>query len=267
MKKSATIFLIFFLSMCNPFQGVSQFIAWHWSQTAGDALNEYITAVDCDTQGNFYVTGNFQGTFSFFGETLTSKGDYDVFTARFDSNGNMIWVRQGGGEYEDSGRDIYVDDQFVYVTGGFVDQAIFEDITLVSKGARDMYLLKYDLNGSLKWAVSGGSVTDDAGNSVTAGEDGNIYITGDINFVATFGDYTIQYFGFTDLFVAQYDENGSCLWAKSAGGSFSDYGGFIETVDGHLFVSGAFNDIAHFDTATITSVDFVDIFIAHYLTY
>jgi len=266
MKKSAALILIFLYSMCNPFQSVSQFITWHWSVTEGDALNEYIIAVDCDADGNFYVTGNFQGTFSFFGETLTSNGDYDVFVARFDPNGNMIWVKQGGGEYEDGGRDIYVDDQFVYVTGGFVNQAVFEGETLVSDGARDMFLLKYDLDGSLQWAVRGGSVTDDAGNSVTVDDAGNIYLTGDINYTATFGDHTVPHYGFTDLFVAKYDGDGICQWAKSAGGSIYDYGGFIETVDDHLFVSGAFNDVAQFDTATVTSVDFVDIFIAHYLT-
>jgi len=51
MKKSAALILIFFYSMCNPFQGVSQFITWHWSVTEGDALNEYIIAVDCDADG------------------------------------------------------------------------------------------------------------------------------------------------------------------------------------------------------------------------
>jgi len=170
----------------------------------------------------------------------------------------MIWVKQGGGEFEDGGRDIYVDDQFVYVTGGFVNQAVFEGETLVSDGARDMFLLKYNLDGSLQWAVRGGSVTDDAGNSVTVDNAGNIYLTGD--------DHTVPHYGFTDLFIAKYDGDGICQWAKSAGGSIYDYGGFIETVDGHLFVSGAFNDVAQFDTATVTSVDFVDIFIAHYLT-
>ena len=42
MKNSAALILIFFYSMCNPFQGVSQFITWYWSVTDSDALNEYI---------------------------------------------------------------------------------------------------------------------------------------------------------------------------------------------------------------------------------
>lgn len=267
MKKSivfVSILLIYFLG--NPFYGLSQFIEWQWSMTRGDALNEYIIAADCDAQGNLFVTGNFQGTFDFFGATLSSSGDYDVFIARFDQNGNMIWVTQGGGAFEDGSRDICIDDQFVYVTGGFTGEAVFHDQTLVSEGARDMFLLKYDLNGIIQWAERGGSVTDDAGNSVSVDENGNIYITGDINYTATFGDHTVPHYGFTDLFVAKYDGGGLCQWAKSAGGSSYDYGGFIETADDHLFVSGAFNDVAQFDTATLTSVDFVDIFIAHYLT-
>jgi len=37
MKKSAALILIFLYYMCNPFQGVSQFITWHWSVTEVDA--------------------------------------------------------------------------------------------------------------------------------------------------------------------------------------------------------------------------------------
>lgn len=266
MKKSipALITLVFIFLL--PVTANAQFFSWHWSITEGGELNEYITAVDTDNDGNIYVTGSFQGTLDFFGEPLESNGGNDVFTACFDPNGSMKWVVDGGGEYEDIGKDICVNDQFVYVTGGFQEQASFEDQILISDGARDMFLLKYDHNGILQWAERGGSVTDDIGNSVAVDVVGNIYLTGDINYMATFGDKIVQHFGFTDLFIAKYSNNGDCVWAKSAGGAIYDYGGFIESINGHVFVAGAFNDVAYFDTASITSVDIVDVFIAHYLS-
>lgn len=266
MKKSTVIIFLLTILQTIYFQGFSQFLTWNWSVTEGDALNEYITAAGYDNEGNIYVTGSFQGTFDFFEETISSSGGNDVFIAKFNETGNLIWVRQGGGEFEDIGKDIYVNDQYVFVTGSFVDQAVFDDKTLMTNGAKDMFLLKYDLAGNLIWAEHGGSVTDDAGNSVTGDDEGNIYITGDINYTATFGDNTVQNFGFTDLFIAKYNTEGVCQWAKSAGGTSYDYGGFIESVNDNLFVSGAFNDVAYFDTANIVSVDFADIFIAHYST-
>jgi len=260
--KSLTLFTAIILAVCTA---TAQY-SWQWAITEGSTDNEYITAIACDIEGNIYASGAFRDTLVFFGETLISSGYDDIFVASFDSKGNLIWVRKGGGTLEDVPRDICVKNGYVYVTGGFNGQATFEDDTLVTIGFRDVFLLKYDKEGALQWAASGGSVTDDAGNSVTVDEDGNIFITGDINNAANFGDHSVNYYGFTDIFIASYDESGACQWATSAGGPIYDYGSSIEVKGNHLFIGGSFNDVAVFDTATVSSVDFVDIFIAHYLS-
>jgi len=263
MKRLILIFL--FALIIFPLISFAQY-SWQWAIAEGAAYNDYITSIDCDDEGNVYAVGVFEGTVDFFGETLISTGGNDVFIASFNAQGNLIWVRQGGGTYEDFPRDIYTDNQYIYVTGGFGEQAIFDDETLISTGVRDMFLLKYDLEGNLQWATSGGSVTDDAGNSVTADDEGNIYIVGDMNYTATFGNHSVTYYGFTDIFIAQYDANGICQWATSAGGPIYDYGSSIAVVNNNLFIGGSFNDVAVFGTSSVTSVDLVDIFIAHYLT-
>lgn len=239
---------------------------WQWTITEGDLHNEYIMAIDCDDMGNIYACGGFQDTVDFFGHQLISSGSYDVFIAAFSPEGNLLWVKQGGGLYEDFARDILVSGEAVYVTGGFQDQAQFGAEVLTSEGARDMFLLKYDLNSNLGWAKRGGSVTDDAGNGLTTDEAGNVYVTGDINYTATFGDFTVPVLGFTDIFIAKYDAEGECQWATSAGGPSYDSGNCIEVAGEDLYIAGGFNDEAAFGTATVTSVEYVDIYIAHYTT-
>ena len=262
MKKlfliSITLFLIPFVSFTQN--------SWQWAITDGGLFNEVITAIDCDNEGNIYVAGLFQESFDFFGEDLVSTGSYDVLVACFNPQGNLRWVEQGGGNFEDGPRDIYVDNQYVYVTGGFVEQAVFGDETLISAGARDMFLLKYDLAGNLQWAVSGGSVTDDFGNSIAADDEGNIYQVGDINYTATFGDFTVPHYGFTDIFIAKYNASGVCQWATSAGGPIYENGSSIDVQGNNIFIGGGFNEEAVFGDTSVISVDFVDIFIAHYLT-
>lgn len=262
MKK---LFLLPIALFLIPFVSFSQ-NSWQWAITAGALNNESISSVACDSEGHIYVAGSFQGSYDFFGETLISMGDYDVFVACFTPQGNLVWVEQGGGNLEDIPRDIYVDDQHIYVTGGFTNQAVFGDETLISAGARDMFLLKYDLEGNLQWAISGGSVTDDRGNSVVADDAGNIYIVGDINYAATFGDFTVSHYGFTDVFLAKYNADAICQWATSAGGSVYDHGSCIDVVDNEIFIGGGFNGEAVFGDTSVLSVDFVDIYIAHYLT-
>lgn len=239
---------------------------WQWTITEGQDLNEIISAVDCDEAGNLYSCGTFRDTVDFFGTQLIASGNIDTYVACFDPIGTMLWVQQGGGIYEDGAHDICVSGQSVFVTGMFTEAATFETETLLSAGARDMFLLKYDLEGNLVWATSGGSVVDDDGHSVAADELGNIYVTGDMNYIATFGSHTVEYYGFSDIYLVKYDTDGNCQWAKSAGGPIYDDGSCVEVKGEHLFLAGAFNDEAVFDTATISSVGSVDIFIAHYLT-
>jgi hypothetical protein len=262
MKK---LLLVPVLLILLPFISFTQ-NSWQWAFTDGGLYNEIISTIDCDVEGNIYVAGAFQESFDFFGEPLISEGDYDVFVACFNPQGNLLWVEQGGGNFEDGPRDIYVDDQYLYVTGGFIEQATFGDETLQSAGARDMFLLKYDLAGNLQWALSGGGVTDDIGHSVTADDEGDIYLVGDINYIATFGDITVPYYGFSDIFIAKYNTLGVCQWANSAGGPIYENGSSIDVQDNHVFIGGGFNQEAIFGDTSVISVDFVDIFIAHYLT-
>jgi hypothetical protein len=262
MKK---LLLVPVLLILLPFISFTQ-NSWQWAFTEGGLYNEIISTIDCDVEGNIYVAGAFQESFDFFGELLISEGDYDVFVACFNPQGNLLWVEQGGGNFEDGPRDIYVDDQYLYVTGGFIEQATFGDETLQSAGARDMFLLKYDLAGNLQWALSGGGVTDDIGHSVTADDEGDIYLVGDINYIATFGDITVPYYGFSDIFIAKYNTLGVCQWANSAGGPIYENGSSIDVQDNHVFIGGGFNQEAIFGDTSVISMDFVDIFIAHYLT-
>jgi hypothetical protein len=256
------LFLLF--SLTGPLTSAQY--TWSWAITEGGPVNEYITAITCDADGNIYASGAFEGTLDFFGETIVSAGDNDVFVASFTPDGNLAWVRTGGGGFEDIPFDICTDNLFVYVTGGFYEEAVFDNETLVSRGVRDMFLLKYDPAGNLQWAAGGGGVTDDYGQAVAAGDDGNIYLAGVMNHAATFGNYTVNNFGFTDIFIVKYDADGTCQWAKGAGGQSYDYASSIAIKDNHLFTGGSFNDVAAFDTASVTSVEFNDIFIAHYLT-
>jgi hypothetical protein len=256
------ILLFLFILICHH---TSAQYEWSWAITEGGPVNEYITAITCDVDGNIYAAGSFEGSLDFFGETIVSEGDNDVFVASFTSDGTLIWVRTGGGEFEDIPFDICADNQFVYVTGSYYEQADFENETLISNGVRDMFLLKYDLSGNLQWATGGGGVTDDYGQAIASDDNGNVYLTGVMNYSSTFGNHTVNNFGFTDIFILKYDAGGNCMWAKGAGGQSYDYASCIAMKNNHLFIGGSFNDVAMFDTASVTSVEFNDIFIAHYL--
>ncbi len=163
--------------------------------------------------------------------------------------------------------DMCVAGNYVYVTGEFYDTLIFDTDTIISRKVRDVFLAKYDLDGNVQWAVSGGSNGEDFSHAVTADDSGNVYIIGEIGWSGYFGDHFVpRYGGVTDIFFAKYDPAGVCRWAKSAGSDSYDYGSGIKVVHDDLFITGTFASKAVFDTMTVSPAVNKDLFIARYKT-
>lgn len=53
-----------------------------WSERFGDATGQYGNSIAVDASGNVVLTGAFQGSVHFGGDSLTSAGGYDIFVAK-----------------------------------------------------------------------------------------------------------------------------------------------------------------------------------------
>ncbi len=249
---------------------------WIWVSRAGEEdlgnIRSYALAVD--GAGNSYVTGDFTSTVRFGSLSLTSSGDnsIDVFIAKLDPSGNWLWARKAGGTYGDTGYGITADvSGNCIVTGGFNGTATFGTSNLVAAGAgADIFVAKLDTDGNWVWAVRAGSPYTDIGSAVANDASGNIYTTGYSSYPATFGTINISNYGYSDVFVAKLDPNGTWLWAKYCGTTNDDWGRGI-SVDGlgNCYVAGNYyggsgNPMRFAGTISITlnSLGSKDIFVA-----
>ena len=74
-----------------------------WAKRAGGTADDFGNAVALDAAGNTYITGYFQSTnINFSGTVLTNSGSADVFVAKYNSAGTLIWAQAEGG----SGYDV-----------------------------------------------------------------------------------------------------------------------------------------------------------------
>jgi hypothetical protein len=95
--------------------------------------------------------------------------------------------------------------------------------------------------------------------------DGTALVTGYFSGTATFGGTTLTSAGSLDVFVAQYDPEGTLAWATQAGGVGDDEGFSVSTLpEGNAFVTGYFMGEATFDGTTLTSTGGLDIFVAKF---
>jgi hypothetical protein len=237
-----------------------------WARRAGGTGADAASRIAVDRNGNSYVTGIFRDNASFGTINLTANGSTDIFIAKYDASGNVIWARQAGGLDIDAGKNIALDTNGnCYITGEFRGSATFGSITLTSTGNYDAFIAKYDGSGNVLWAKQTGGAGLEMGRGIAVDQSGNCYITGYFDGSASFGTTTLTSNGSYDVFIAKYDNAGNFQWASRAGGTGEDYGRNI-AVDGtgNSYITGTFRDLANFDSTMLTSNGAEDVFIARY---
>ena len=250
-----------------------------WAKQMGGTENDVGNSITTDANGNVYSTGYFSGTVDFdpgSGTTnLTSAGSSDIFIQKLDANGNLIWVKQMGGEDEERGQSITTDaNGNIYTTGAFLKTVDFDPgagtTNLTTAGNFDIFIQKLDANGNLIWVKQMGGTGSDYGYSITIDANGNVYTTGyfsgTVDFDPGAGTTNLTSAGSIDIFIQKLDANGNLLWVKQMGGIGNDSGNSITTdANGNVYTTGHFQVTVDFDpgvgTTNLTSVGWSDIYI------
>ena len=243
-----------------------------WARAAGGKDYDEAHGLALDGAGNVYVAGAFDANANFGAFTLVNgSGSSDIFLAKYDAAGNVLWARQAGGNGDDQASALAVDAATnLYVSGFFSGTATFGSTNLTSRGANtthDLFVAKYNAAGTLLWVIQAGGNDEDAAQGIATDGSGNIFVTGNFTTTALFGSTNVTGNG-TDIFVAKYDPAGHLVWVRKAGGNNVIYGdtGFGIAVDaaGAPWVTGYFSGTASFGSTNLASSAFDDIFVAKY---
>ncbi|MES2567674.1 MAG: T9SS type A sorting domain-containing protein [Bacteroidota bacterium] len=235
-----------------------------WAKSAGSYSGEKALGVTSDHYGNVFVCGYFKNTTVIGNTTLYSSGNYEIFIAKLDRNGNWLWAKKAGGAGRDEAKSIKCDAQGnVYICGMYANGAKFDWQTLYTPdGYVNSYIAKYTTNGALVWAKGSGGKYDDVGWSLTRDNNNRIIMSGQFNSSANFGSTNLYTSGNADIFVVSYDVNGNAIWAKKAGGYGNDIARGIGTDGNYIYLTGQYGGTATFGSTTKTASDNSDIFIS-----
>ena len=235
---------------------------------AGGSGSDYATGITTDALGNTYMTGQFSGTARFDAQEIISSGAENMFLAKYDSLGKLLWVRQGGGENHDEGRAVKTDAAGnVYVCGYFQGTAVFGATTFTSSGGLDIFVAKYSSEGTLLWVKKAGGEGYDRAYAMDMDASGNLYVTGQFTELAFFSSSKVIYAGDDagGSFLVKYNPDGEVNWVRSASGtSYNESNSLVVNAAGESFLAGSFVQTIQFGTISLTSAGEVDVFLAKY---
>jgi hypothetical protein len=137
-----------------------------WTRTQGGPLLDQSIELTTDAVGNVYVTGV---TKNQLGDTQFGSGD--IFVAKYDPSGTLLWTKQYGTSLNESGSGIQVDASGnIFVGGSAANNPDGGPIT-ASQGI----VLSLDANGNERWELMLNLFPADGVADIALGEPGVVY--------------------------------------------------------------------------------------------
>ncbi|MCD4697023.1 MAG: T9SS type A sorting domain-containing protein [Bacteroidales bacterium] len=264
--KNFILFCLILITHTSISNAQNSIFDWEW-QVGGDS-NERGMAVETDSEGNIYCTGEVTDT-TYFADTTFVANFADIFIAKFSANGNLLWVKTCGGTGLDRGLDLKIDgDNNAVITGFFSGSAVFGDTTLVSAGMHDLFIAKYNSQGDFQWVVHGSGIDKEEGLCIATDNSNTIYIGGFFESTLNLGLFNLSTGNTEALFLTKLNPGGDVIWAEqTVMGEFGLAATFDMIIDpsGDLLFTGYFHRETTFQDTTLLSYDDSDdIFIAKY---
>ncbi len=158
------------------------------SSTSTNALLD-INDLALDNLNNIYSLGTLATSITFATTSITSTG-LGVFVIKYDTNGNLLWLKKGDGPGADYGKGIALDNSNnVYVTGYYTGTGATSSITfdtvslpLGSANSTDVFIAKFNSSGTVLWGQYAGSTQgNDIGVGLAIDTNSDAYVTGTIS--------------------------------------------------------------------------------------
>ncbi|MCZ2297846.1 MAG: hypothetical protein LC134_00045 [Chitinophagales bacterium] len=218
----------------------------------GTTANSIIT----DKEGNCFIVGAFFGEVKFGDFTLKSKIDYlnDLFVAKINSAGKILWAKSAGSEEEDKATSIVMDSNGnIYISGIINGDADFGEIKIKHLPQQppaidrhyteNGFIAKLDSKGNFIWVKSFRDKKNLIDPLLAMDENNNCFLG--INFSESLFFNEQKFTVGTDkagVVIAKYTPDGKAVWTKLfAEGEFVTVDEICLDKNNELYLSGFSN--------------------------
>ncbi len=158
-----------------------------WSRVIGGAGDDMAYAVAEEGNGNILIAGQ---------TTSSGAGGADVYLIKLDPFGRLLWTKTIGGTGTDYAKGLVLLNDKYFIAGATSSSGA---------GGSDVYLLKTDTSGTVRFSKTYGYPGDDYANAITATAGGNLVLAG-----------RTSNFGVTEpVYVLKVKTDGDTLWTRN----------------------------------------------------
>ncbi len=235
-----------------------------WLKASSGRGNMLVNAIDVDETDHIYITGEYAGK-NVIG-TDTIEGQKGIYTAKFDSNGEVLWLSEWGDKgIFGFGGDVLADTSGIYVCGAYQGIGRFGDDLMTALGETDIFLTKLDPStGQIEWLERAGGFEHDKGMGLLLHNE-KLYMTGWYDAESNFGDTTLTASGGNNFFITEYSKNGQVNWVQAPIQQGLAYGKALTAdEDNNIYFTGWFTRILNFPTALLRATGEADVFLGKY---
>lgn len=233
-----------------------------WAKSISGTSSILSFDIDADDSGNVFAGGEWWNTCDFdpgMGTQMKTATNFlaDAFLLKLDEDGDFVWVNVFSGTDNEWVKSIDIHaNQDIGITGVFEASMDVDPgsgvSNLASNGNYDMFVCRlHAADGSLDWAISAGSGSNDQISELEVSTAGDWFLTGGFSGTCDFDpgpeEYELTAAGSLDILYWQLDESGQfksafgfgAAWSSSFGntilasesGGITFAGGFANTID------------------------------------
>lgn len=206
-----------------------------WKKCLGGISREYGEEIHQTTDNGYIIFGR---TNSESGDVETTYGNIDFWLIKLNSNGDIIWENNYGGNYDDIGLSVKETQDNGYILSGYTNSVDGDSLGNHSF-EYDCLVIKTDDQGGIEWKKVIGGVNDDYCYSIIEDGAGNFIGTGYTNSID--GDIQTNIGGYDGL-VFKLNSIGDLVWSNTFGSIQNDALTDISlTLNGDFIVSGVYD--------------------------
>ena len=197
-----------------------------WIRQFGTSAGERAKALASDGAGGVMVAGHTHGSLG-----GPNAGNADVFLARYDSDGNRLWIRQFGTSEFDQALALAPDGAGGVIIAGLTRGSLGGP----NAGGHDVLLVRYDSAGNQLWINQFGTSEWERALALSPDGAGGVMVAG-----WTQGSLGGPSVGGHDAWLARYDGAGDQLWIRQFGTSEGEqaYALALDGVGGVMVAGG-----------------------------